>query len=426
MNAENGMKTPYVLTCRPGSALRLRISADERHHLGAPINRDHDRPFWKRDETVLTGQEDIRRGLVMTTAEHLSILNVNHTDEECMAYVGNGNLLANPGFVLFRKGKLLHLRDEPVFQQAYASLTSWKNGDVSAEEFWYAQENGHVRALRKWGSGLEDITDKVDFATSGQPLVRKGEAIPIEHLCHLWYDTRHLVRPLKVTLGGADLFLPNAQLQKGLARKAICSPVEIKLEAQVDDRTLLPLTITGWMALRKENSATLQMIGEFLKGQSILGAHEDILDLNVLGRVADHFDSLLQETLARERYEVVDNGVTLQEGQCRYVNHHLQIFFRKAIYPHNIFVHWADGRYGFVLFPGKSGSQGIALCQAQRFLVERLGVEDAILLDNGGDVRLWYRGSYAVPSSEQREEIRSIIAIVKDRAAGWNPGLHLI
>lgn len=40
------------------------------------------------------------------------------------------------------------------------------------------------------------------------------------------------------------------------------------------------------------------------------------------------------------------------------------------------------------------------------------------MLDNGGDVRLWYRGQYLVASSEGREEIRSILVLTK-RQDAW-------
>jgi hypothetical protein len=66
---------------------------------------------------------------------------------------------------------------------------------------------------------------------------------------------------------------------------------------------------------------------------------------------------------------------------------------------------------GVVVFPGKSGQKGTTLPAAPHYLGEDLGVEDAVLLDNGGDVRLWYRGCVLVPSSEQRPEIRSMLGL---------------
>src|SRR5439155_6439832 len=104
---------------------------------------------------------------------------------------------------------------------------------------------------------------------------------------------------------------------------------------------------------------------------------------------------------------------------------HLEMFFQKALYPHNIFVRWADGSCGFVVFPGKSGREGTTLPYAQQFLTEELKVQDAILLDNGGDVRLWYRGQYLVPSSEGREEIRSLLALTTSQGNGYSEAVQI-
>ena len=51
---------------------------------------------------------------------------------------------------------------------------------------------------------------------------------------------------------------------------------------------------------------------------------------------------------------------------------------------------------------------------AQSFLLDSLHVQDAVLLDNGGDVRLTYRGREMVRSSEHRPEIRSLLALMAD------------
>ena len=65
-----------------------------------------------------------------------------------------------------------------------------------------------------------------------------------------------------------------------------------------------------------------------------------------------------------------------------------------------------------MVFPGKSGREGTTLPDAQHYLADVLGVEDAVLLDNGGDVRLTYRGSELVHSSENRPQIRAMLALM--------------
>ena len=143
----------------------------------------------------------------------------------------------------------------------------------------------------------------------------------------------------------------------------------------------------------------------------VLQGHEDPEEPGVLLRVAETTERLLDEALRGADYRLVDSSRPLREGEVRFINGHLEIFFQKALYPHNIFVRWPDSACGFVVFPGKSGREGTTLPHAQQFLTRGLKVEGAILLDSGGDVRLWYRGRYLVPCSEEREEIRSILAL---------------
>ena len=44
-----------------------------------------------------------------------------------------------------------------------------------------------------------------------------------------------------------------------------------------------------------------------------------------------------------------------------------------------------------------------------QFLAEGLKVQDALLLDNGGDVRLWYRGRDLVESGQGRQEVQALL-----------------
>jgi hypothetical protein len=58
---------------------------------------------------------------------------------------------------------------------------SWKSGKVTIETLWYGEENDGVIVLRKQGSAVQDITDAVAFAVSGQPLVQGGSAAPVHN-----------------------------------------------------------------------------------------------------------------------------------------------------------------------------------------------------------------------------------------------------
>lgn len=406
-----GIIRPWILRWSPNGKLYLHLLVDEQYNGGYPINRDYELPTFRANGQTLTDQRAMRQGLVKPIAEHLVGLRTRYPHKELLASVGNGNLLANYGFVAWLAGVLYHLANEPVFKQLYTCIVSWKDRRVTVEDIWFARENGKVIVLRKVDSTVQDITDEIEFATSGQLLVRRGEALPLEQTAEKWYDTRHLVKPLRITLNDTTLFVPNTQLQQGLLRVALCQPVHICLEAQVDEDTILPLTTAGWLRLARGNPAALAKAAAFLKAQGVLQGQERLEEPGVLLRVAEMTERLLDEAVQGAGYRLVDNSRPLREGEVRFINGHVEIFFKKALYPHNIFVQGADRSCGFVVFPGKSGREGIPLPDAQQFLTEELKVQDAILLDNGGDVRLWYRGQYLVPSSEGREEIRSILAL---------------
>lgn len=411
MTNNNGISQPWVLRCRAGGAVRLRLSVDAANSGGYPIDRDYDLPKFCAKGRDLTDQQEMRQGLVKRTGEHLADLCLLYPEEVVIAYVGNGNLLANYGFVAWRTGELYHLADEPVFKRPYTCVVCRKDGQVVVRDSWFASENGRIIVLARIDRTVQDITTEIDLAASGQPLVRGGETVPLEQIAEQWYDVRHLVSPLRIAVNGTALFVPNWQLQQGLLRKALCQPIHVRLEAAVDEETRLPLTSPGWLRMAKDDPAALARAAVFLEQRGVLSDNEQIEKADTLLRVAETMEGLLEKALEDAGYGLVDESRPLGEGEARFLNGHLEIFLNKALYPHNIFVTWPDGAWGFVIFPGKSGREGTTLPGAQRLLTQELGVQDAILLDNGGDVRLWYRGRDLVPSSEGRDEMRSILAL---------------
>jgi hypothetical protein len=355
----------------------------------------------------------MRQGL-MTVAEHCrAIANVADSlgKEQVLAVVGNGNLYANDGHVAYANGDIHRLDQEPIYKRSYRCVTAWKDGRVSAETLKFGRENGCAIVFRQEDGSIHEITRAIDFATSGQPLVIGGTSVPLEQISEEWCDTRHLVQPLRIDVNGDALYVPNAQLQQGLTRKALIAPVRVRLEACVDDMTRIPLTISGWSRMAKGDLDARTSVATFLKKTGLLGEEEALESPPVLLRMAETFERLLEDALVRGDYRLVDDRTALKEGEGCFVNGHLELFLKKARYPANIFVMWAGGDFGVTVFPGKSGREGPVLSEAQRFLTEELRVEEGILLDNGGDVRLWYRGQYLIPSSERREEIRSVLAL---------------
>lgn len=413
---QNNNVHPRVLRWNPNH-LHLRLSVSEGHL----IDRKFDLPLVNANGDRLTNQHEMRRGLVIRAGEHVSALAFQHPDEDVLAYVGNGNLGANYNFVGWSAGQLHCLVDEPIFNLEYACIVKWTDGRVTVEDLWFGRENGLDRVLLKTPKEVRDITNEIEFATSGQPLVRNSASVPLESISRQFYDTRHLLQPLRLGFNGDALFFPNTQLQQGLQLKALGQSVHIRLEARADENTVLPLSISGWRQLVRDNKTALTAAESFLRKHSLLNDRETIVESDVLFRVAEATEGLLDRALAEGSYQLVEGGRPLTEGEARFINGHLEIFFKKAIYPHNIFVRWPDNTCGFVVFAGKSGREGTTISSACEFLANQLAVKDAVLLDNGGDARLWYRGQHVVPPSEKREEISSILALTA-RKAEWLGG----
>lgn len=412
---------PTVMRCRTSAHLRWMLSIDESHNQGSPIRREGDLPQYIVNGAGIGDQRLMRQGKIMTVEEHLRRLDEQAAGGKILSFIGNGNLLANFHFVGWRAGKLFCLDEERVFEHIYTSAVFWKDGRVRVEEIFFVEEMGNVHVYRKLAAGTENITEAVDFLTSGQPLVRNGDKTSLGHISHLFYDTRHLVNPLCLRVNGATLFVPNSQLQHGLTRKALCEPIRVALEARVGGRTVLPLSVEGWLHMSHQPSEALGPVEAFLKEHEILTQGDTLSNLPALLHAAQTTDHLLRRALDEAGYEVVEELAPLKEGQACFINNHLEIFLKKAVYPHNIFVRWSDGSTGAVVYPGRSGRRGTTLTAAQDFLVGDLGVADALLLDNGGDARLWYRGQYMVPPSENRPEIRSLLALAAFNGGG-RPG----
>lgn len=410
---------PWVLRWRTDGDARLRLAVAENLNQGHPIDRTYDLPSYPVNGRAVTDQHAMRRNVIPTVAAHLNGLAEIHPREKVVAHVGNGNLMANAHFVAYLGDRHFYAAGEPIYTRHYTGLVSWRTGCVTVEEILFGQECRRDIVLTIRHGQLCDVTDQVEFVTTGQPLVRGGTATPLEQMAELWYDVRHLLQPIILQLNGATLYLPTAQLQHGLARKALREPVAIEPEASIDADVRVPLTLERWMRLAAEDAAGLTRTMAYLQAQGVLNS-DWVAEEAAVYHVACLMQAHLEKALQQARYQVVNTQAPLGEGQARFVNNHLEIYFRKAIYPHNILVTWPDGTAGFVVFPGKSGREGTTLAHAQQFLVETLQVREALLLDNGGDVHLSYRGVPVVGSGEGRAEIRSILALTLPQDAYWD------
>jgi hypothetical protein len=128
------------------------------------------------------GADEMREG-VWTIDEHQSAWLREHPGERVVGWVGNGNLLNNPGFVAGVDGRLFHLLDEPArfAHTTYHCLAVWRDGSATIETFDLSAP----------------LPPGLDCFTSGQRLVEDGRPVDIDTLARdaaagAYYDLRHL------------------------------------------------------------------------------------------------------------------------------------------------------------------------------------------------------------------------------------------
>jgi hypothetical protein len=202
MGSDSNLTKPLVLRWKHPACLRFAV--DKTQNRGDPINREHDLPTFFFNGERHIDQKEMRAGKIMTAKRHIESLSVLYPDEKVEAFVGNGNLLANFDFVAVHNGELYYLADEPIFKKKYTAIVMWKNGQSTVEQVWLATENGKTIVTRKKDSTVEDITERIVFLTSGQPLIHHGGIVPLAQFAEKWYDTRHLVQPLRYGMFGEE------------------------------------------------------------------------------------------------------------------------------------------------------------------------------------------------------------------------------
>jgi hypothetical protein len=128
------------------------------------------------------GADEMRQG-AWTVDEHRAAWLRDHPDRRILAWVGNGNLLNNPGFVAATGNRLFCLHDEErrFTETTYHCLANWRDGRASIET---------LDLSAPLSAGLESFT-------SGQRLVQAGKPIDTDTLVRdaangAYYDLRHL------------------------------------------------------------------------------------------------------------------------------------------------------------------------------------------------------------------------------------------
>ena len=319
----------------------------------------------------LFGAQEIRRGTI-TYGEHIRRFERANPQKLAVAFLGNGNLLFNPWFVAWLNGRLFCLKDEPFEKRVYSSLIVWKQGQefpATIGDIMY--RNGRV--LLANGQFAQDITDRIECTTFGQRLVQDHRPIKVDKLLHQFYDLRHLLPALYyATDDGSEYAFGFDQLYTDEEKKRLAvmkQPVNLRLKINTDH---------GLLTVDPQRLRKVLSEADF----------EEVADAHSVQKEGQYFISAPDEMIT--------------------------IKYKPNIYPHSILGVTDRGTVLCIVVTGLSGRAGISIEKASELAVG-LGVKDAILLANGGDVMMQYLGEMIAKSSENRRRLRSVLLFVKDR-----------
>ncbi|MDP2913127.1 MAG: 6-phosphofructokinase, partial [Candidatus Omnitrophota bacterium] len=318
---------------------------------------------------------------VWTIERHLAEFRRTHPDLDVVGYVGNGNILANPGSTAYVDGKLYAVEQEKELihkgqGRSYPSLICWaEDGHYTVEEVSFTPDE---RVIQR--STGDDITKKILFTNSGIGILRldpEGRSEPYDLAANCWhdYDVRHyldfpFIPAGNVHFGVSQFYDDQGKVINGLLAPAINEePVVLKLETKDD---------TG----RKVALSDEQIQG-LISGLTEKG----------------YVQAASEDTVGYGSYYIA-------EGRGE-----IKIAFMRGINPHNIAGIDKDGNLVWIIVAGKSNRIGITFKEAQSKLKE-MGVVSAVIFDNGADAMMNIAGYYPIPSFQARDRIMSLSVFV--------------
>ena len=105
--------------------------------------------------------------------------------------ISNRNLGTNHGHVAWQRSeqpRLFRIHDEPLLSRLTSFLTVASRGAIGIEEF--ELDPTQDRLLDRDG---RDASDRIEWATVGQRVVRAGRVTPIDEIAAHFYDVRHVL-----------------------------------------------------------------------------------------------------------------------------------------------------------------------------------------------------------------------------------------
>ena len=105
--------------------------------------------------------------------------------------ISNRNLGTNHGHVAWQRGerpRLFRIHEDPILSRVASFLTVRSGGGIAIEELEI--DPAQDRLLDRDG---RDASDRIEWATVGQRVLRAGRVTPIEEIAADFYDVRHVL-----------------------------------------------------------------------------------------------------------------------------------------------------------------------------------------------------------------------------------------
>ena len=141
--------------------------------------------------------EDEARGIadakepIEAHLERLGVVDGEGRAQRRAIAIGNRNLGTNHGHVAWQRSgqpRWFRIQEDPILWRAASFLTVGRGGGIGIEEFEI--DPGQDRLLDRDG---RDASDRIEWATVGQRVVRAGRVVPVDEIAAHFYDVRHVL-----------------------------------------------------------------------------------------------------------------------------------------------------------------------------------------------------------------------------------------
>jgi hypothetical protein len=332
-----------------------------------------------------TDPEEWPRGLLLS--QHEQQLHERHHGYRMLAIQGAGDLTMNLFTIAIVDGELIAPPEErsrarrvgeqqPGTRTVYSCLVKTNRGmgrvAIRDVEVDFLADPPKITLLNSEGLASDLLPTDVAVALSGQPVIRNGRPVDLNGIIGCFPDLRHVfsLPELEGRFFGSGerqkLYFGEAQLHDDpqLLRDALERPV-----------LLNPMYQPG---------------GEPLP----LGA--DVSDT--------------VQRLSQAGYENTLARYPVREGEFRVRGAEIEVFLKPAYYPLTMIGLDRERRVLYLMaISGQSGRFSLTIQQAARLLLDRFGVHDAILIDEGNDV--FQKVGDQQPVQLTRRQVRAVIAV---------------